>query len=531
MAVGAVTVWASPDELDPRASVWGSPDRALAPPDRWALDWITLCRFLGWDVIAETGTLADALGSAGSHLILARDPDRIGESEAEALRAHLEREPALVIAGAGPPGSALARLTGVATGELRVVAGAPRWAGPGPERSWNAHLQTEMALLDVSEGTVPWAFVGGAPLALARPLGAGVLVSLAADPSGLRDAGPGGTGVLRHLLLHGAPEPVAWLDLEGVVVLRMDDPGSAANVHLRGWAHPELGEADWLALAGELTKRGARMSACCVPGWIDDGDPERGELLVAGELAERVPAAVHPSPEVVFRERSGAVHDYVAEFRGLRAFRDAGVGELEQHGYTHVRPDRGRWAEAADRYENVDWYRELERLGPEVNPGGADDPIAAGRLIFRRVFGSEPSTLTCPGQACSATAAELAAAAGFELAATESLALRHGERLLWAGHVSCPGVDYPNPALLETGIPIQAILHDRDIALNGAEWLRGWLDAWAEAGVTRFIDFRELAGLLGVRVGLDDGGEVVTETRSGLAPVREVPIKRSAGAE
>lgn len=486
--------------------------------------WVSLCRWLGWDVRLEAGGLGDALGGEPSHLIIDRDPARLGDGEVAALGEALQRGDMLAIAPAADPGGAFAALSGAVAGERRPVAGSPRWSGPGEERSWSGWLHFEAPVLGLSAGAVPWAFAGGTPLAAARRFGDGALVSLSASAAEIRDAGQAGSGILRHLLIHGTSRPLAWLDLEGTVIVRMDDPGSAANIHLRSWAHPELGGEEWSALATELTSRDARMSACCVPGWIDDGDAERGELRVDGEAVERVAGAVHPSPGVVYRGADGTVHDYEDEFRGLLSFRAAGAGELEQHGYTHIGPDREAWTRADDRYESVSWYRELERIGPQVEAFGPADPIAAGGRILTELLGELPSTLTCPGQACSPHAAELAEAAGFELVATEALALRDGERLVWDPYVVCAGIDYPDPSLLESGIPVQAVLHDRDVALEGVSWLGRWLDAWTEAGARRFVDFRELAGLLGVRVGLSADGDVEVEPGERFPPLRAIPV-------
>ncbi len=512
----------------------GSPGRAAVTVLAEAgadSQWVSLCRWLGWDVSVETQGLGDALGGHPSHLIIDRDPGQLGDDEIGVLGEALDSGELLAIAPAADRGDAFAGLSGAVAAGRRQAAGSPRWGGPGTGRSWSGWLHLEAAVLELSDGTVPWAFAGGTPLAVARSYGEGALVSLSASAAEIRDAGPAGSGVLRHLLIHGTRRALAWIDLEGTVVLRMDDPGSAANIHLRSWAHPELGGDEWAELASELTSRNARMSACCVPGWIDDGDAGRGELRVDGEAVERVGGAVHASPGVVYRGADGTVHDYVDEFRGLLSFRAAGAGELEQHGYTHVGPDREAWAGADDRYESVSWYRELEHIGPQVEAFGPADPIAAGGRILTELLGELPSTLTCPGQACSPHAAELAVAAGFELVATEALALRDGEGLVWDPYVVCAGVDYPDPNLLESGIPVQAVLHDRDIALERPSWLGRWLDAWAQAGARRFVDFRELAGLLGVRVGLAADGGVEVEAGERFPPLRAIPVGSRATAD
>src|SRR5438034_1177388 len=80
----------------------------------------------------------------------------------------------------------------------------------------------------------------GATGIAARPVGRGAVATLGFHPSEARDQDGAGTALVRHLLIWGAGAPVAWHELEGSLVLRMDDPGGAQNVHLRGWTYAKL---------------------------------------------------------------------------------------------------------------------------------------------------------------------------------------------------------------------------------------------------------------------------------------------------
>jgi hypothetical protein len=516
----------SPDELPPRRRVWGRENRSLPSDAREALDWLTLCRFLGWDVGLERGSLAAGPGAARRCVIVARDPANLGQDEVAALASAVASDPLLVVVRCAAPGSPLARLAGAAAIGERAVSGEPRWVGPGPRPEPGSPLRLDVQTVRLSDGCVPWSYVGGAPLAVARQVGRGMVVSLAAHPSAARDAGPAATGMLKRLLVWGSAPPLAWIELEGSFVVRMDDPGSSANVHLRGWEHPELTEGDWLAIAGELERHDARMSTCYVSGWLDDADGARGELEVHGEPIERVPGAVHPAPLVSYRVKSGelagTLHDYGSEFRGIEALRRAGHGDVEVHGFTHVLPDYRGWASAPDRYENLAWYRELEGFEGAVD---GLDPVAEGTEALRRSFGVEPTTLSCPGQACSEAAVESALEAGLRLVAAESLSIREGERFCWSDHVASVAIEFVQPSLLEAGIPVVGLLHDRDVALHGPAWLGERLDEWAAGGARRLIDFRELAATLACRVWIDEGdGSLGVQRPSSPELVRPVQV-------
>src|SRR4051812_32558630 len=55
-------------------------------------------------------------------------------------------------------------------------------------------------------------------------------------------------------------------DLRGVLVPRLDDPGSAARRYLEGWRHDEVGQPAWDALWAALRGFGTASVFCC-PGW------------------------------------------------------------------------------------------------------------------------------------------------------------------------------------------------------------------------------------------------------------------------
>lgn len=521
--------------------VWGT-GGWLPPEAREALDWLTLCRLLGWGVtVIDPAGAPRGLAGARRWLILAEAPGAVGEPLAGALHARLETDPVLVVARAAPAGSPLARLAGASVAAGTVRGRALSWRGPGPARAWSCRHALEGTSLALDPGVRTWATVDGAPLAVARPVGRGAIATLAVHPGAARDREGAATALLRHLLVHGAQGPVAWLDLEGVVVLRMDDPGGAQNVHNRHWAHRKLGEADWQAVGRELSRRDGRLSIGYVAGWVDDGDARRGALEIAGRPVARVPGRVHPSPLVRYRAlegpSAGAVHDYTGEYRGIQALRRAGLGDVELHGFTHMHPDGAAWAAARDRHDDVGWFREL---GPRAAgalaacPPGRH-PLALGVRALDEHFGVRPTTLICPGDEWTTEALRAALDLGLGLVSSYYLALAHGDRLCWAQHVCAPYLDEPAGAWFDAGLPVIGYFHDRDVAEQGAPWLARCLDGWAAAGARRFVDFRELAAALDRRVSaaFAGGGVAVTIDGTGApAPVRPLALRvhRPAGS-
>ena len=73
------------------------------------------------------------------------------------------------------------------------------------------------------------------------------------------------------------------------------------------------------------------------------------------------------------------------------------------------------------------------------------------------------------------------------------LAIREADRFHWATHVKGPYLDAVDASLTEGCFPVVGYFHDREPAVFGRGWLPSYLDAWADAGVTRFTDLAELS--------------------------------------
>jgi hypothetical protein len=505
----------SEEELSSRLHVWGT-GGWLPPEQREALDWLTLSRLMGWGVTVTRWTHSglDTGSPDGSRLIvLACDPNYLGEDFVAQLTARLASEPLLVVARAGASNGTFARLAGAACRPERITGRSLHWLGPGAECNWDCCKELDASALELSEDTAVWATLDGAPVIAARQVGRGVVATLGFHPSEARDIDGAATALLKHLLIWGSAGPVAWLDFEGSLILRMDDPGGAQNIYSRNWSYPKLGEVQWTAIGADLKKRNARLSIGYVSGWVDDGDAARGKLEVTGVSPVRIPGRIHPSPAVKYQDLTdhapGVLHDYESEYRGIQALRTAGLGDIELHGYTHMHPDSVAWARASDRDETwpaTSWYRELGRAAEESIAARSPEehPLALGLAAFRHYFGVHPTTLICPGDQWTNTVLERALDLGLQLVSSYYLALRDGDRFCWAQHVCAPYLDTPDPVWFAAGLPVVGYFHDRELALEGVGWMSHCFDQWQDAGARRFMDFRELAAALSRRLSLQE---------------------------
>ena len=226
-----VTLLASDREI-PSGHVWGTGGWEQ-PQEREALDWLTLVRILGWDL--HVASLLDEPGEwlrrSPRVIIMACDPDSLGEATVDAVAYRLNDDPLLVVCRAGRSGTPLARLAGTSLDGEATSGRLIEWHGPGPHRAWRSAKVFEGQRLLLEPEARSWAELEGFPVVSARRYGHGTVVTLGVHPSEVRDIDPAGTALLKAVLTWGLPPPVAWLDFDHTLVLRMDDPGGAQNIY------------------------------------------------------------------------------------------------------------------------------------------------------------------------------------------------------------------------------------------------------------------------------------------------------------
>jgi hypothetical protein len=497
-------VVASRPELEQAAGpVWGT--GGWDPPEtREARDWLCLARFCGWDVRVAS----DARGPASSFIVWTGGSP--GALATNVLAARLETEPLLVVARAGEVGSAWARLAGAQHGdaftgrELRLAGGRRAWtcATPVPARALTLDGAEVAASLD------------GPAIAGVRPVGQGAVLTLGFEPSAARDADGAVTAMLRELLVAHALRPVAWLDWSGTLVLRMDDPGSAESAYRAGWRYPKLGREAWSRIGDELRRRDARLSAAYVPAFVDDGDPARGRLEVAGRPAKRRAGAVHPSRAVRYTAPD-LTWDGADEHAGLLQQQALGTIDIQLHGHTHVHPDRHAWSAAADRYESERWYRDLVVAADDLPDD--EHPLTRGIDGLVAAFEAGPRALVCPGDAWTVDALKRALRLGFDVISSYYLALQDDGRWVWCQHICAPYLDTADRDWFAAELPVIGYFHDMELSVYGTEWLTEQLDKWVSAGARRMIGLDDLAAALDTRLSFD--GE-----RLDLGPVNGCPV-------
>ena len=501
----SVLILADPREVADSNPIWGS-GGWLPANDRMALDWLTLCRLLGLDVevVPTSGFRAERLDSATRWLVLGCDSAVVGPGTVSELRTATGRQPLVLLGRATGPGQPLADWLGIhstpdtACGHRLSAIGGHTISCAKPLTLPRLHCHT---------GATTVARLDDCPIAIETTAGMGKAVMTAFDASELRDHDGAGGALLIRLLSACAMQAHATLYWQGLLIPRMDDPGSSEALHHRIYDHASLGREAWQCIAAVLRRHRARISVGYVSGWVDSGETMPGRLLLDGNEAARMAGNVHPSPRVCFERHAGdriIRYDHRAEYQALQDLRREALLEVEMHGHTHVFPDRMTWLVAPDRFDNRDWFREFGAaaasyldLHPEV-PHPVDEALASFRDYFDRI----PSTLICPGEVFTRRVLEKALERGLMQVSSYYLAFRHHERLCWTQHVCAPYLDQSDAAWFSSGLPVVGCFHDFDIARHGVDWLAGCLDGWIAAGCRRICGLDDLNSLLQLRMEL-----------------------------
>jgi hypothetical protein len=510
----SVLILADPREMAESRPVWGT-GGWLPAHERMALDWLTLCRLMGLNVGARSidGFHAEQIDASVRWLVLACDPATVGDDLVAELSAAVDHRPLLLICQAADEHHPLASWLGIhATGH---PASGVRLSGAGEAAGFSATLASPLAVtgLDVCDNAWPAAYLEDVPVSAVMSAGKGRVLVCSFNASELRDHDGAGTALMKHLISGCAPVAHASLDWHGVLIPRMDDPGSSEALLHDIYHHTCLGPGEWESLAAVLREREAKTSVGYVSGWVDAGNAIPGTLLIDGVNTERVAGRIHPSPRVRFESHcDGATqhYDHVAEYQSLQQLRREGLAEVELHGHTHIFPNRRTWLSAPDRFSNKEWFREFGGAAaayldkhPEV-----PHPVDEGLSALREYFDRFPSTLICPGEVFTRQVLVKALDSGLMQVSSYYLAFRHDDRLCWTQHVCAPYLDKPDPAWFAAGLPVVGCYHDFDIARHGEEWMPECLDRWQDAGCRRFMGLDDLNALLQLRMILkeDDHG-------------------------
>jgi hypothetical protein len=312
--------------------------------------------------------------------------------------------------------------------------------------------------------------------------------------------------IIRECIRENSGWGMVNVNLENTMILRMDDPGTAERVYLKGYDTKILGKEDWEEIIKLLKKYEAKLSVMYIPLWLDDGNFKNGRLFIQGkEITERKQGAMYYSKNVVFLKNTGnnktLTYDYTSEFLALKEGLRSGWIDIESHGLTHVDPNVNRWLEAKDRYSNFKWYvSEFRHVCENRDCTEIEQSKVAQESAkkIEEVFRVSPSTITPTGHEQSRNSEEIAHINGYKLFSSDYHSLCKNGVIIRNDKIRSIFFEAtePDSSFADAGYPVVGVFHDYDIVRRGVTWLEEIIRGWGKHGIKRFMTLRELAGYL-----------------------------------
>jgi peptidoglycan/xylan/chitin deacetylase (PgdA/CDA1 family) len=256
------------------------------------------------------------------------------------------------------------------------------------------------------------------------------------------------------------------------IEIEIDDWGTSDKGYLSYWRYQEPTEKSLREnLIAPLQKRGAVVAANVITGYVD-----RKTKRIVSPWTQK------------FTDAFGVEQDFASTQRGLKAAVEAGVLEIQSHGWTHMQPDLdsppGPWwtADLAGEASDGDWYREFDdtRRGNEVPAIVQLFHMQRSLQYLKEDFGQRPLELRPGGGGWSKSlinnTGRVAAQAGFGLFHAEPSFYYYLDRDLVLDMTGISphfttGFDRLDALHAEMSRahpdgPVMMVFHDRDIALQ-----------------------------------------------------------------
>ncbi len=350
---------------------------------------------------------------------------------------------------------------------------------------------------------------------------------------------------LRRAIFQNSGNGFVYFDLEGVCVLRCDDPlrniSWEDDQSYQRFYYKRMGIREWRELIKILKKHEAGMSFAVVTGFKEDGEKERGELYIRGKkVEERVCGQIFDSRDVKYifklKERKGISLDYEEEFEGLKSALDSYNNiDIQQHGYIHLNPENS-WCNALDKHNDSGWGVEFfnYKENKDISENYQKFAIEEGYKRIVDWFGLEPVVFVPPGLLVSSNTHKILKEFGYKYYFDKFTLRRfvNGDyrNLRFVYVVPVKKLEWwVNPSYFRIfrALPTILGLHDVDFTYFGFNWFDSFLWSWKREGVKRFISLGEFVGILSTKVYAEYDGKKVNLVVDVSEPVGPKNLKNS----
>jgi len=301
-------------------------------------------------------------------------------------------------------------------------------------------------------------------------------------------------------------------DLRDVALLRLDDPGSCSGEYLNLGAR--LNAEDWEEYSSYLKEKNIRMSVMYTPGWVDDGNEQRGVLYIDDKkLRDRLPGRVFDSSRVKYVRTAGNtsgsgtldelssdpsyIKDHVMEYRKMLHLVEDNVIDIQSHGYTHLTPKVSEWLRSSSIYSDPNWYFEFAEPGPPDQSGSNNSytSLKKSKVKIKELFGKRPIVFTPSGHKHQEHLDLMAFDTGYLMFSSDFLSYIKKNYVIRNWKIPAIFLPFkkPNNFARKTGIPFIGIVHDYELKELGIRHFHSLISAFNHRSKAKYMTLSELA--------------------------------------
>ncbi|MCL6257696.1 hypothetical protein M3O96_01260 [Aquiflexum sp. TKW24L] len=477
-------------------NIWGD-GSWLPSKDREALEWYMIAKMMGWkaEIISTKEEKWEPVPEISyKWIVLACDPETVHPFLIKTILDLIEELPSLLILRKGLNNASWHSILGLTFSE-ELASGKELYVSIEDLEIISLIKPISGYRVEAEENQSPLILINQNPISIQIKYGKSHLVGLGFNPIEKIDEHPEFFPLIKQILTISHPTAVAWIDWTGTMALRMDDPGSSEIIHHEIYQNtPKLTENQWLEIGSIIENFNAKLSIAYVNGWVDDGNREKGELHIKGQLVDRLAGEVYPSQEVLYLSKKNVSYDYVSEYHCIQKLILQQKAQVETHGFTHLYPDLNSWSISPNKSNDINWFREFgaDAMKFIKDSSPENHPLQNASKALKSYWNDQPVVMVFPGETFTLQTQKDALEMRWKMISSYYQAFKIEERFCWTQLVEAPYLDQHDISWGIKECPVVGYFHDFDLSKHGVGWFSDCLENWKECGFKYFIDLRTL---------------------------------------
>ena len=254
---------------------------------------------------------------------------------------------------------------------------------------------------------VAYTFPGLSPVVITKRYGNATNYYFAIEQNGFLEDFNVMHDLVRNSIIENSGHGMAFFNLNGNILLRMDDPGASIKIYSDYCHYPELNGSDWKNILAILNKYNITLNIGYNSGWVDDGNITRGILYINKTRVDdknRVCGKIYDSRDVFYIGKEGWLPgkkwDYTNEYKYLLDASIKNLVDIAAHGYTHITPNLILWCNSTKYFSN--WWKvelgDMENDSYDITPSYSEQKfiIEKSSSNIKNWFNKSPTTMILP---------------------------------------------------------------------------------------------------------------------------------------